>query len=345
MLRILVPLDGSALAESILPDARELAGAQGELVLLHVIRSPNLNRGTDGFTRKTAVQDSNDYLISRATPIREQGLAVHIRTLVRADVGAAIDETAISDAVDMIACATHGRGPAGRLMHGSVTWKTVANSAVPVFLRHVDGETSCPAEPAKGCRIMVPLDGSAYAEKALPVAEWLAMRWNAPLSLVRVVEFAFTPFAYASLPPLDYTEETAASKRYLDGIALGPSFEVERHAWDGQVVPELVNFAKEHSITHVVMASHGRTAMSRVILGSVADGLVHALHCPIIVIPALARGRIEDHEQQSSPRPAVNGSREALPVSAGYAAAKSKPQRGPNIGSSSEAMAEPRVVV
>jgi nucleotide-binding universal stress UspA family protein len=296
MLNVLVPLDGSSLAETAIPDACDLAGKRGGIVLLHVIRSPNLDRGTDGFRSKSAVEDSNAYLASRAKPLREQGFTVRVRTLVRHDVSAAIDETAITDQVDLVACATHGRGPGGRLIHGSVTWKAVANSPVPVFLRHVEEGPMNSSQPSKPYRIMVPLDGSAYAEKAILLAGWLSMRWNAPIALVRVVEYPYSPAVYGlTLGSVDFTEELTEAKKYLDGIAMDLPSEVETHAWAGQTVPDLVAFAKENSITHVVMASHGRTAMSRVILGSVADSLIHQLHCPIIVIPALAPGRVENH--------------------------------------------------
>jgi nucleotide-binding universal stress UspA family protein len=299
MRRILVPLDGGPLAETILSDACDLAGRDGELILLHVIRTLTMDHGTDGFSHKTAAGDSEDYLATRAKPLRQQGFTVHTRTVVRADVSAAIDGAAVEDDVDLIVCATHGRGPGGRLIHGSVAWEAVANSTVPVFLKHVEEGTNAAAEPPKHFRIMVPLDGSAYAEKALPLADWFALKWNAPLSLVRVVDYAGGPAGFGFLGTIDYTEETAAAKRYLDGISAGLQSESDTHAWAGRTVPDLVDFTKEHSITHVVMASHGHTAMWRVILGSVADGLIHELHCPIIVVPALARGRIEDHAAES----------------------------------------------
>jgi nucleotide-binding universal stress UspA family protein len=301
--RILVPLDGSSLAEAILPDGCDLAGHGGELILLHVIRSPTLDRGTHGFAGHTAVEGSEQYLDSCRGPLCDRGFTVKTITLARINAGATIDEVASMERVDLIACATHGRGLAGRLIHGSVMWKVVANSTVPVFMRHLEEGADASPVQLEHDHIMVPLDGSTYAEKALPVADWLSMKWNARVSLVRVVEHPYISAAYGvPMELIDYTEETAAAKKYLEDVACRLPCQVNTHAWEGQASLDLVRFAKEHEVTHVVIASHGRTAMSRVILGSVADQLVHQLHCPIIVIPALAPGRVEDHAR---PEPAA----------------------------------------
>ena len=62
------------------------------------------------------------------------------------------------------------------------------------------------------------------------------------------------------------------------------------------MVDRLVEMVEGSPITDIVMASHGRTGLPRFVLGSVADALVQRLHCPIIVIPAMAAGRLEDHD-------------------------------------------------
>src|SRR5437764_251138 len=80
---------------------------------------------------------------------------------------------------DFVACATHGRSPLGRLVHGGVAWHALAHSTVPVLLRRIDEKphyASIFAEPRK---IMVPLDGSELAETALPLAAELAEEWDA----------------------------------------------------------------------------------------------------------------------------------------------------------------------
>ena len=155
---------------------------------------------------------------------------------------------------------------------------------------------------------MVPLDGSKYAEKALPLAQELALEWNAPLWLVQVVpQYAITDTAYT---PGDFVAETydemvKEAQTYLERIVVSISGEAYAVAGFGSVPDTLVEYVHQFSITDVIMASHGRTGLSRVILGSVADEIIRRLHGPIIVVPALAAGRLEDHPLVDTHEPMV----------------------------------------
>jgi nucleotide-binding universal stress UspA family protein len=95
----------------------------------------------------------------------------------------------------------------------------------------------------------------------------------------------------------DYSREVEDAEAYLDEIARGLAGHVETGVWVGDVVHRLVELAETCGITHLVMASHGRTGLARVVLGSVADGLIHRLSYPIVVVPAPARGAIGDHDE------------------------------------------------
>jgi nucleotide-binding universal stress UspA family protein len=294
MRRILVPLSGSPLGEAILADACDLAGDNGELVLLHIIPSVATNRGTGHFSGPDALKGSESYLESVAAPLRARGFTVKKLTEVRANLSAAIDEAAVESDVEMVAVATHGRGPGGRILHGGVAWKALANSRVPVFLRHVENEPG-PSEAPQPYQVMVPLDGSEYSEKALPVAERLSLQWNAPLSIVRVVEPIPPAAAAVAGVRADQAKEIEQVEAYLVSVSAALGGNVRTSTQIGPVVSRIVAFARKHQISHIVIASHGRTALSRVVLGSVADDLIHELRCGIIVIPALAPGRLEEH--------------------------------------------------
>lgn len=131
--------------------------------------------------------------------------------------------------------------------------------------------------------IMVPLDGSRFAESALPVALSVSRRTGAPVHLVTVQE---------PIPSFAYEEwENAAeewSREYLDGA-------LERarpHAGgaltatllSGHVVEALEEEAKARSADLVVMATHGRGALSRAWLGSVADAFIHHASRPVLLV-------------------------------------------------------------
>ena len=294
MRRILVPLDGSQFSEAIIPAARRLAGPDGELILVRQATWPLLERDLFVNTSMLAVEDAEWYLHHEAEQLRREGVKVRTQSLILADPASAIDQSVTIFHADMIALATHGRGLLGRLVRGSVAWHALAHSTVPVLLRHVEESTRLSNGVEDQRRLMVPLDGSSYAEKALPVAEALAQEWHAALWLVRAVpdvQIADTPYTRGSM--IADSEEGGAiteAQDYLMRIAKSLTGEIHTQVGTGPVTDTLVHWAENLAVTDIVMASHGLTGLPRMILGSVADELIHRLRTPIIVIPALATG-------------------------------------------------------
>jgi nucleotide-binding universal stress UspA family protein len=148
----------------------------------------------------------------------------------------------------------------------------------------------------------VPLDKSVLAETALPLAEELAIEQGASLTLITVIP----DLAVTNTTPIvglvrgDYVHPDEVSEeaaKYLSGIASTLRVEAEYEVVEGKAANRIVQIADARQITDVVMASHGRTGLSRVFVGSVADSLIHHLHCPVIVVPALVASR------QRIPRP------------------------------------------
>lgn len=131
--------------------------------------------------------------------------------------------------------------------------------------------------------IMVPLDGSRFAESALPLALSVSRRVGAPLHLVTVQE---------PIPSFAYDEwESAAedwSRTYLDDVAgrvrARASADVTAALLSGHVTEVLEKEAEERSADLVVMATHGRGAFSRAWLGSVADAFLHHTRRPVLLV-------------------------------------------------------------
>jgi nucleotide-binding universal stress UspA family protein len=131
--------------------------------------------------------------------------------------------------------------------------------------------------------ILVPLDGSAFSEAALPWALGLSRRTHAALQLASVHE---------PVPSFAYDEwESAAwqwSEDYLRNVReqIRQRTEGEVHAWvgTGRVVELLMSRADSTEADLVVMATHGRGALTRAWLGSVADGFVRHAHQPILLV-------------------------------------------------------------
>ena len=159
--------------------------------------------------------------------------------------------------------------------------------------------------------IMVPLDGSELAERALPCAERLALAANATLHLVRIVE----PLVKRSyVPAASYTDlivaKEAAATAYLSALREQRTTAyrlVQTTVLIGDPSALLVDYERDASIDLVVMCSHGRTGLARFILGSIAErllrhGTAHVLlirpfgmpAClPHIVVPLDGSGRAE----------------------------------------------------
>jgi nucleotide-binding universal stress UspA family protein len=296
MRRVLVPLDGTPLAETVLPDARRLAGGGGSLILIQDIPASPVGAGP-GAVAPEKHAEVDTYLQRVAGELRGDGALVEVHTMTVASVALAIDQAATLYQADMIAVATHGNGPLGRILHGRTAWRALARSPVPVLLR--GPRDSVPAHVDRR-KIMVPLDGSPFGESALPLAESMAQEWHAPLWLVLAIETSPHLQRETSLSIPDIlAEELAASREYL--AEKERELTVETHTRtliSGQVAPALTDVAGEIGITDVVLASHGRTGLPRVIMGSVADGLIQRLSCPIVVIPAsaLAHGWSESRD-------------------------------------------------
>lgn len=291
MRRILVPLDGSAFAESILPDARRYAGPDGILVLARNAREDQDSDKPGTYTHGTSSQQVHAYLQGIAGRLQAEGGKTETAFMRTRDAPSSITLAVGLFHVDMIACATHGEGPEGRLLWGSVVWEALVRSRVPVLLRLADDSGRCGvALPTRRRKIMVPLDGSAFAEMALPVAQEFASEWNASLLLVSVTPGdVIVPYPEVVPMPDALRERMASTRSYLERLADRPPGGVETEVLDDEsVVYALDKVVKEKMVTDVMLVSHGHGDCSRVVGGSVADGLIHDLHCPIVVIPATA---------------------------------------------------------
>lgn len=148
-------------------------------------------------------------------------------------------------------------------------------------------------------KILVPLDGSPRAEKILPHVEVLAVQNKAEVILLEIVEptsAEFTPSLNKMVTPqeldlywqsLKAAEETA--KDYLKQKMA--DLEKKRISVDalikrGEPVRSIIEVAKDRNVDLIALASHGRSGLARVFYGSVANGLLHAIDRPLLLIRA-----------------------------------------------------------
>jgi nucleotide-binding universal stress UspA family protein len=150
--RVLIPVDGSELAEAILPFAERIAGpADAEIVLLGVVEPPSplgglATGGVDGAEALSLRQlEVRKYLAGVATRLEARGLRVRTR-LALGTPAAEIAETARAERADLIAMTTHGRSGLRRAVFGSVAEQVLRSAPVPVLMIRMPAPVPAPEE-------------------------------------------------------------------------------------------------------------------------------------------------------------------------------------------------------
>ncbi len=277
---LLVPLDGSSVAEQALPLALSLArraGGRLELVRAHVLYALNEHSAFrlpfDPKEEAAWRQQEQLYLDATARWIIAQS-PVRIGTaLVGGLAGDALLEHARASKADLIVMTTHGRGPVGRFFVGSIADELVRKAPIPVLLTR-------PREPAPDLipepfvqNLLVALDGSPLAEQALEPALALARLLEAPCTLLRVVE---------AHEIHQVQVEAEAYLKHLAGRLREQSLQVRsRVVVAGNVAEAIATEAQAGDL--IVLATHGRGGVRRLLLGSVADKVIRSSTVPVLV--------------------------------------------------------------
>ena len=200
--KILVPLDGSELAEGILPYVSQLArGLDGTLMLL-LVADPHVLELAEGLVQARqegeVPGEAREYVAGVAERLRAQGVRVETTIAVGRPAGEIVS-VAKRQGCRLIAMSTHGRTALGRAILGSVTDKVVHSSHLPVLT--ITPERAGAYSQADGAplsRVLVPLDGSPLAETVLPFVKRLAGALSLEVTLVRVAQLASVAMPYSA---------------------------------------------------------------------------------------------------------------------------------------------------
>ncbi len=298
--QILVPLDGSALAGRAVPYAQGLAQRTGaQLLLVRAVETWAFPNGGRRHRREQELLDEAEReLAPLVQGLKASGL-VAASSVQPGEAAMVIAQARHSHQSDLIVMSTHGRGGLGRLAYGSVAERVLREGACPVLLIPPEAEQGW--RSSTDGRVVVPLDGSAVAEVALAPAVRLARLFGAGLSLMQVIEPP-PPAAYsgwATATPYEYLDVqqwAEEAKPYIQGVASqlqSEDFAVDAETLVGYAAPAIDQEVRSKSALAVVMASHGRSGIERVVLGSVAQGVVHRTNVPVLVIRP---GAILDHD-------------------------------------------------
>jgi nucleotide-binding universal stress UspA family protein len=137
--KILIPLDGSTLAESAITKAAEIAGSDVTLMLLRAAEAHTLPGVDPTDAQVEVVRDAEAYLAGVAARLKEQGIARVETSVWYGPAALAIVEAARLRKADMIVMSTHGRSGLGRLILGSVAESVLRGTAIPILLLRAPG--------------------------------------------------------------------------------------------------------------------------------------------------------------------------------------------------------------
>lgn len=256
---IVVPLDESALSESALPIADELAGAVGASVLVL----------TSGWGSTAEALD--EYLGSRAAR-----LTAPTETQVVPDTFPA---TAIGDVAErtdaLIVMATHGRSGLGRALLGSVSEDVLKRTARPVVL--VGPHAGDPVRLAGGI-MAVTTDGSPASAMILPRAAAIATALGMGVRIVSVSAAGGTPLGGSDRDAVDRAMESSVAFLRQEGVEASAEPLVGADA--AMVIAE---WAGRTGVALLAMSTHGRSGVARTALGSTTMRAVHDSPCPVLV--------------------------------------------------------------
>lgn len=263
-LRILVPVDGSALSEVSLDYAAYVAELrQGQLLLLRSGQAPG----------------NREYLENHASRLRERGLKVAISEDQQRAEEAILS---LSNEVDLVVMSSHGEGGLGRWLMGSTTTRVVQACAKPVLV--VGGQALERVEFRPFRRLMLPLDGSETCQAALAPAVEMARAAQAELILFRSLVTSDLDHALPSVAAAHAAEEAMVSE-YLDEVQVGiegvPT-RVLMHA--ATPTRGIVSVAESEEVDLIVMTTHGRSGFVRWICGSVTEAVLYQAPCPVLVV-------------------------------------------------------------
>ena len=322
--KILVPLDGSELAEVALPYAEEAAGKLGkEITLLTVLIS-------DGFPDEGWYHHLHRFYTEKMVDIVKQDLqkklgeaaAKKIKVKSEIMVGDPAEEIvnyAEKNDIGLIVMSTHGLHGFKRWAMGSVTERVARATTRPIALIRAKGNRPDFRDSGALRKIIVPLDGSQEGESAISYAGELAARFKAEVVLFKVM-----PAAYKNVPPAGeqfesekeeatvqivmgynykpssghgttiYPEQQMESdkekaKNYLDKAGerlIRQGVTLRSEVRFGNTAEEIIKFAGEAGVDMVVLSTHGHSAVDRWVFSNVVEKVFYQGNTPLLLVRA-----------------------------------------------------------
>ena len=291
--KIVIPLDGSLLAEqalSFLP--RFVSPLQTHIDLVCVVQPWVYALGMSEATPVSVINDLHEnwqaYLNQQKVFLEGLGYTVQPHVL-DGDIAAEILALAAKENADLIVMSTHGRSGFRRLALGSVAERVLHNATIPLLLVR-EGAALHTTNPIE--HLLVPLDGSSFAERSIPLAVELSTQTGATLTMLRVVQDLDAQNKQIIFKSEEAAEEAVTqwkllATRYLDELAKGIKAEgvkVSSMVLSGDPENLIGTIAETLPADLIVMSTHGRSGVSRWVYGSVANKVLRTASCPVLLV-------------------------------------------------------------
>lgn len=285
--RFLLAVDESTHAERAAQylAAYAAAFANRDVILLHVVAH---RAAMDSATDRTASELRSTAAARRALDAAGAAYRVEIKPGEPADV---IAETAAGERVHEVVMGMRGMSQLQDMFLGSVAYKVIRHTTVPVTLVSASGESSrLPWRQAGGVhRVLLATDGSANARRA---AEHLCElhRSGVPLEvhLLNVVppipDGYIRRFVREHVIATYYQDEGAAAIREARDILVAAGLAVSEHVAAGHAAEKIVRAAAEHGCARIMMGTRGLSVLKGMVMGSVAHGVLHSSPLPVTLV-------------------------------------------------------------
>lgn len=297
MLRtILVPLDGSAFSAKALPVAAAIAARTGAAVHVVSVLDPSAYvpfvpgevlvpvMDTDALAARREADEAA--VKAEAGTLAQQGITA-TGLLLEGTVVEALAEHAVTINADLVLMTTHGRSGLERLWLGSVATSFLQRAPCPVYLVRPVGDSAGSVLPAG--TMLVPLDGSAFADSMLPRASAFAEALGLSMRLFTVAipnAIPMAPFGTEALlaDESDLTRQEHESRQRLDALAATlPVPTTTEVATDMTATRAILEQAAATDVGLIAMATHGRTGLARLVMGNVADAVLRGAPKPMLL--------------------------------------------------------------
>lgn len=259
--RLLVPLDGSAASEAVLPQVRRLLrGEDAELVFARAVPRESGD----------APERARRHLSAIAARYAARGVRVRWRCEEGAPV-ATLLRIALEEACTMIVLARRGRGGFSRAVQGSIAEGLIRRSPLPVLACRAGEPGRFVPEPGPVRTLLVPLDGSPDDLAAMAAALELRRGFGSRLVLIQAVK----------------ARVTREDLRYVEALshgAEGDGLPIFHRVVRGNPVERVLGAALHQHADLIVMATHGRRGLARLLGGSVAERILRESPVPVVSV-------------------------------------------------------------